>query len=73
MSTFLTHSPPDYCALHHYSTPLFHETQSQGRFQVWIVIGKERFDLPTTYGTAEEGWQRVAKQVLARLSKGSSE
>ena len=73
MSTFLTHSPPDYCALHHYSTPLFHETQSQGRFQVWIVIGKERFDLPTTYETAEEGWQRVAKQVLARLSKGSSE
>lgn len=46
--------------------------QRQGRFQVWIVIGSERYDLPTTYGTAEEGWERVAKQVLARLSKRSS-
>ncbi|KAF8451951.1 hypothetical protein L210DRAFT_3626351 [Boletus edulis BED1] len=62
----------DYCAQHHCGTPSFHEMQCQGRLLVWIVIGRERFDLPTTYATAEEGRQRVAKQVLARLSKGSS-
>ena len=36
-------------------------------FKAWIVIGKERFELPRMYRTAEEGKQRVAKQVLARL------
>ena len=61
----------DYCVQRRCGTPSFHHTQNQGRFHVWIVIGKERFDLPTTYGSAEEGHQRVAKQVLARLSKGS--
>ncbi|KAH0835651.1 hypothetical protein J3R83DRAFT_9402 [Lanmaoa asiatica] len=60
----------DYCAIRGCGVPSFHEMQSQGRFQVWIVIGQERFDLPRTYRTVEEGRQRVAKQVLARLSKG---
>ncbi|KAG9312604.1 hypothetical protein JVU11DRAFT_7001 [Chiua virens] len=59
-----------YCSAHNCDTPSFHEVQRQGRFQVWIVIGKERFDLPSTYESAEEGRQRVAKQVLARLTKG---
>ena len=36
-------------------------------FKVWIIIGKERFELQKTYQTAEEGQERVAKQVLARL------
>ena len=65
-------SLPDYCTTRRCGTPSFHETLNEGRFQVWIVIGKERFDLPTMYGTAEEGRERVAKQVLARLSKESS-
>ncbi|KIK81641.1 hypothetical protein PAXRUDRAFT_832706 [Paxillus rubicundulus Ve08.2h10] len=57
----------DHCGQNGLGTPAFHEEKSENKFKVWIIIGKERFDLPTTYRTAEEGRQRVAKQVLARL------
>ncbi|KIJ06047.1 hypothetical protein PAXINDRAFT_20735 [Paxillus involutus ATCC 200175] len=57
----------DHCGQNGLGTPAFHEEKSENKFKVWIIIGKERFDLPTTYHTAEEGRQRVAKQVLARL------
>ncbi|KAF8840465.1 hypothetical protein BDN67DRAFT_644579 [Paxillus ammoniavirescens] len=57
----------DHCGQKGLGTPAFHEEKSENKFKVWIIIGKERFDLPTTYHTAEEGRQRVAKQVLAHL------
>ncbi|KAF9242819.1 hypothetical protein BU15DRAFT_72469 [Melanogaster broomeanus] len=57
-----------HCAQNGLGTPKFHEEKSE-KFKVWIIIGKERFDLPATYRTAEEGHQRVAKQVLARLRR----
>ncbi|KAI6012239.1 hypothetical protein EDC04DRAFT_741875 [Pisolithus marmoratus] len=57
----------EYCIRNGSSTPSFHEEQEQGMFKVWIIVGKERFELRRTYRTVEEGRQRVAKQVLARL------
>ena len=54
-----------------FTAPLWYAVVSPpGRFQVWIVISKERLDLPTIYGRTER--RRIAKEVLARLLNGSS-
>ncbi|KAG6334574.1 hypothetical protein ID866_4511 [Astraeus odoratus] len=58
----------EFCARNGSGVPLIYEEQGRDSlYKVWIVIGRERFELPRAYPTAEEGRQRVAKQVLARL------
>ncbi|KIM64482.1 hypothetical protein SCLCIDRAFT_115071 [Scleroderma citrinum Foug A] len=58
----------EYCVKNGLGPPSIGEERSEtNMFKAWIVIGKERFELPRMYRTAEEGKQRVAKQVLARL------
>ncbi|KAL4062794.1 hypothetical protein V8B97DRAFT_1994013 [Scleroderma yunnanense] len=58
----------EYCTRNGLGSPSLREERNEfNMFKVWIIIGKERFELGKTYQTAEEGRQRVAKQVLARL------
>lgn len=63
----------EYCVRNGGGAPSFHEEQgADDMFKVWIVVGKERFELRRTHRTAEGGRQRVAKQVLARLRSQQS-
>ncbi|KIJ67229.1 hypothetical protein HYDPIDRAFT_107958 [Hydnomerulius pinastri MD-312] len=63
----------DCCARHGLGTPMIHEEQSDHMFKVWIIIGKERFELPAVYHSVREGRERIAKQVLARLRSQRNE
>lgn len=42
------------------------EEVKPGEFKVWVVMDRERLELPTTFSSLEVGKERVAKQVLAR-------
>ncbi|KAI6144341.1 hypothetical protein BKA82DRAFT_1003728 [Pisolithus tinctorius] len=58
----------EYCIRNGHSKPSFHEEQEENnKFKVWIIIGKERFELLKMYESVEEGREHVAKKVLARL------
>jgi hypothetical protein len=37
------------------------------RYKVWVVLGKERLELPTKFEKEEEGRRKVARLVLQRL------
>ncbi|KAL5501067.1 hypothetical protein ACEPAH_9454 [Sanghuangporus vaninii] len=61
-----------YCESESLSSPEFGSKQvknerGEEEFKVWIVMGKERLELPVTFTSENEGRQRVAKQVLQRL------
>lgn len=40
-------------------------------YKVWVVLGKEKLELPTLFHSLNEGKQRLAKQVLQRLKSQS--
>ena len=61
-----------YCELQSLSSPEFGAKQvknnrGEDTYKVWVVMGKERLELPVTFSSENEGRQRVAKQVLQRL------
>ena len=37
------------------------------KFKVWVVLGKERLELPISYANEAEGRERAARLVLQRL------
>jgi hypothetical protein len=37
------------------------------RYKVWVVLGSERFELPTTYAGINEGQEKMARKVLRHL------
>ena len=47
------------------------EQDNEKPFKVWIIMGKERLELPTRFSDLTAGKERVAKSVLGRL-KGQS-
>ncbi|KAI6001819.1 hypothetical protein EDD15DRAFT_2227665 [Pisolithus albus] len=63
----------EYCVRNGAGAPSFHDERGEDKmFKVWIVVGKERFELRRTYHTAEGGRQCVARKVLARLRSQQS-
>ena len=47
--------------------PVFkHTIAENGKFKVWVIMDRERLELPVTYDDFETGKEKVAKQVLAR-------
>ena len=47
--------------------PVFkHAIVEKGRFKVWVIMDRERLELPVTYDDIDTGKEKVAKQVLAR-------
>lgn len=65
----------DYCADEHLPRPEYSHkiVNENGRdmFKVWVVLGKEKLELPTVFHSVNEGKQRLAKQVLQRLKSQS--
>ena len=37
------------------------------RYKVWVVLGPERLELPTTYVGIKEGEEKMARKVLRHL------
>jgi len=37
------------------------------RYKVWVVLGPERLELPTTYTGIKEGEEKMARKVLRHL------
>jgi hypothetical protein len=37
------------------------------RYKVWVVLGSERLELPTTYAGVHEGEEKMARKVLRHL------
>jgi hypothetical protein len=43
------------------------DEESDKPYKVWVIMGTERLELPTTFPTLVAGKERVAKSVLGRL------
>lgn len=65
----------EYCKVNAHPCPQFlDEPLDEGltdaaapRYKVWIVLGQERLELPTTYVKVEDGEEKLARKVLQRL------
>jgi hypothetical protein len=71
----------EYCKVHRHPQPRFFNApgdidadavevvgaDNPMRYRVWVVLGQERLELPTTYVRIEEGEEKVARKVLHRL------
>ena len=40
---------------------------SSARYRVWVVLGVERLELPTTYAGIKDGEEKMARKVLRHL------
>jgi hypothetical protein len=47
--------------------PRFYNEKSGGGFRVWVVMSKERMELPTTWEHLNDGEEKLSKQILKRL------
>ena len=66
----LTGRRAEYCKANAHPSPKFEESAADtapSRYKVWIVLGQERLELPTTYVTVEDGEEKLARKVLQRL------
>ena len=60
----------EYCKANAHPCPRFEESAADTdapRYKVWIVLGQERLELPTTYVKVEDGEEKLARKVLQRL------
>lgn len=72
----------EYCRVHGYPRPRFFDAHAQdddsgnaaaatsaanARYRVWVVLGPERFELPTAYAGIKEGEEKMARKVLRHL------
>jgi len=51
--------------LHAHAKP----TTTGEEYTVWIIMGKERLELPTRFSSVSIGEEKLSKQVLARMKK----
>lgn len=70
---------PEYCKAHGYPPPRFLDALDDSgdaaaaqlgpgvRHKVWVVLGSERFELPTSYAGINEGEEKIARKVLHHL------
>ncbi|KAI0065180.1 hypothetical protein BV25DRAFT_1822296 [Artomyces pyxidatus] len=69
----------EYCAKASLPTPQFFNSASEGTsdddkgYKLWIILGNERLELPTTFKLVNDGEERLAKKVLMRLRSKTSE
>ncbi|CCA68056.1 hypothetical protein PIIN_01923 [Serendipita indica DSM 11827] len=47
--------------------PLFRLEEKSGRYSVTLVLDKEKFSLPTLFGSANEAREIISRKVLSRL------
>jgi hypothetical protein len=65
----------EYCKAHGYPPPRFFDALDDSgdaaqvgvRYKVWVVLGSERLELPTTYAGINEGEEKMARKVLRHL------
>jgi hypothetical protein len=65
----------EYCKAHGYPPPRFFDAlddpgdaaQVGVRYKVWVELGSERLELPTTYAGINEGEEKMARKVLRHL------
>ena len=65
----------EYCKAYGYAPPRFFDALDDSeeaaqvgvRYKVWVVLGSERLELPTTYAGINEGEEKMARKVLRHL------
>ena len=62
----------EYCKAHGHPHPQFFDAiddprDAGVRYKVWVVLGSERLELPTTYAGINEGEEKMARKVLRHL------
>ncbi len=75
----------EYCKAHGYPPPRFFDVLDDSgsgdreaaqttavRYKVWVVLGSERLELPTTYAGVDEGEEKMARKVLRHLRSRDS-
>jgi hypothetical protein len=65
----------EYCKAYGYPPPRFFDALDDSgdaaqvgvRYKVWVVLGSERLELPTSYAGINEGEEMMARKVLRHL------
>lgn len=62
----------DHCARASLAAPQFcneivTDEKGESKHKVWVVIGKQKYELPTKFNSLSQGQERVAKKVLEQL------
>ncbi|KAI0048163.1 hypothetical protein FA95DRAFT_1558312 [Auriscalpium vulgare] len=61
----------EHCAKLGQAPPQFSSSEEEGlegkRYKVWLIMGTEKLELPTTFSSVEEGEDRLSKKVILRL------
>jgi len=64
----------EYCKAHGHPLPRFFDVLDNSggpgaavRYKVWVSLGSERLELPTTYTAVCEGEEKLARKVLGHL------
>ncbi|CAL1702719.1 unnamed protein product [Somion occarium] len=66
----------DYCREAGLAAPEFRNeivmnVSGENKHKVWVVIGKQKMELPTTFPSLSQGQEKVAKKVLEQLRSAS--
>ncbi|KAI0309101.1 hypothetical protein OF83DRAFT_1159297, partial [Amylostereum chailletii] len=59
----------EHCVAENLPAPRFHHERrdADGLYHVWIVLGREKLELPSGFDDVEVGEEKVARQVLKRV------
>lgn len=64
----------EYCKAHGHPLPRFFDVLDDSggpgaavRYKVWVLLGSERLELPTTYAAFYAGDENMARKVLGHL------
>jgi len=48
------------------------DSRNQRKRRVWVVLNGDKYELPSLFESEEEGFERLSRQVLARLKATNS-
>ena len=43
------------------------DEKGESKHKVWVIVGKQRYELPIKFNSLSQGQERVAKRVLEQL------
>lgn len=63
----------DYCSKNNQVRPQFFKTETgkgddgSKQYKLWVIMGKEKMELPKAFSSVAEGEERLAKLILKRM------
>jgi hypothetical protein len=49
------------------SSELIVDPRNERKHRVWLILNRDKYELPILFGSEEEGYEKLSKLVLNRL------